>query len=460
MPSFKAHAALGIRGLRGCTISRLYFIENDLTDAEINRLCTMLLVDPVTELANWRPVDEPAVVSASIAKDTSKHTEKHVVEVTYRPGVTDISARELARGMAEIGIVGGEVVTGARYELEGEMDANEVRRLARQLLSNETVQHFSLEASHPPLRGRGRGERTGRTCNPERIDRRRVGCSQPSSSALARSPTRCVRSRNFMQQLGRAPTDVELETLAQTWSEHCVHKTFRAAIDFTWQECRWRQSSSKTQVDGLLKQYIRAATDAVRPSLGCTRPLSTMPASSPLMTTHDLAFKVETHNHPSALEPFGGANTGVGGVVRDILGRLRAPHCYHRCALLWPARLCHTSNLPSGILHPHRIADRASSPGLATMATSWACPRSTARFSMTKAIWAIRSSFVAALACCPTGSHPTAPQAGDHGRRLGGRTGRDGHPRRHLLLCRIDPRYQRNRPAARYRSATRSPKKG
>src|SRR5690606_28942559 len=135
-------AALGINGLRGCAITRLYFIENDLTESEINRLCTMLLVDPVTEQANWRSVDEPA----PHAESSPSH---HLVEVTYRPGVTDVPARELARGMAEIGIDGGEVVTGTRYTLEGDLDSAEVRRLARQLLSNDTVQHYSLEPVIP-----------------------------------------------------------------------------------------------------------------------------------------------------------------------------------------------------------------------------------------------------------------------------------------------------------------------
>ena len=99
-------AALGIDGLQNCTIAHLYFIEHDLTDAEIEHLCTMLLVDPVTEQARWRAVDAPA---------PSNEQGSHVVEVTYRPGVTDVAARELARGMAEIGINGGEDGAHAQY---------------------------------------------------------------------------------------------------------------------------------------------------------------------------------------------------------------------------------------------------------------------------------------------------------------------------------------------------------
>src|SRR5690554_5570985 len=78
-------AALGVDGLRGCTIARLYFIEHDLTEAEIKRLCTMLLVDPVTEQAHWRPIDAPV-------PQPEKRSGYHLVEVTYRPGVTDVPA--------------------------------------------------------------------------------------------------------------------------------------------------------------------------------------------------------------------------------------------------------------------------------------------------------------------------------------------------------------------------------
>ena len=134
-------ASLGISGLTGCTVSRLYFIERDLSSAEIDRLCTMLLVDPVTEQAAWRAVDAPVAASNT--------NNGYSVEVTYRPGVTDVAARELARGMAEIGLDGGEVVTGTRYVLEGDLNEATVRRMARQLLSNETVQHFSLEPVVP-----------------------------------------------------------------------------------------------------------------------------------------------------------------------------------------------------------------------------------------------------------------------------------------------------------------------
>ena len=125
--------------------------------------------------------------------------------------------------------------------------------------------------------------------------------------------------QHFYAELGRDPTDVELETLAQTWSEHCVHKTFKAQIDFTWLDAAGNVRQQET-IDGLIYQYIwprqpnQLQPDWLRSAFVDNAGIIAFDDN------YDLAFKVETHNHPSALEPFGGANTGVGGVVRDIIG--------------------------------------------------------------------------------------------------------------------------------------------
>ncbi len=113
--------------------------------------------------------------------------------------------------------------------------------------------------------------------------------------------------RHFAE-LGRDPTDCELETLAQTWSEHCSHKTLRGRIAF----------EGRT-IDNLLKQTIFRATH----ELGCDWLVSVFSDNAGVVRfddEHDVCFKVETHNHPSAIDPYGGANTGLGGVIRDALG--------------------------------------------------------------------------------------------------------------------------------------------
>ena len=118
-------------------------------------------------------------------------------------------------------------------------------------------------------------------------------------------------------ELGRDPTDVELETIAQTWSEHCSHKTLAGRIAY-------RDASGERRFENMLKETIFAATRTIREQLGdddwCVSVFKDNAGVVRFDDENNLAFKVETHNHPSALEPYGGANTGIGGVIRDILG--------------------------------------------------------------------------------------------------------------------------------------------
>ncbi|RYD32027.1 MAG: phosphoribosylformylglycinamidine synthase subunit PurL, partial [Verrucomicrobiaceae bacterium] len=121
--------------------------------------------------------------------------------------------------------------------------------------------------------------------------------------------------RAYYQEQGREPTDVELEVIAQTWSEHCKHRIFSARIQHT-------RDGKTEEIDGIFKTFIRKI------SLGI---MDSKPGFVLSAFTDNAGFieidpglaaclKVETHNHPSAIEPYAGANTGLGGVIRDILG--------------------------------------------------------------------------------------------------------------------------------------------
>lgn len=106
----------------------------------------------------------------------------------------------------------------------------------------------------------------------------------------------------------RNPTDVELQTIGQTWSEHCYHKTFKGTIIF-----------GKEKIRSLFKTYISRVTSELKPSW-CLSVFEDNAGIVDFERNFGIAVKVETHNHPSAVEPFGGAATGVGGVIRDVLG--------------------------------------------------------------------------------------------------------------------------------------------
>jgi phosphoribosylformylglycinamidine synthase II len=399
--------SLGVTNVDACGTVHLYFLEHDPGAEALKQLCAFLLADPVLEAATWSPQPAPAGV--------------HVVEVAPRPGVTDIAARELRRGMVEIGLPDCEVTTATRYELHGALGDADVHTLAERLLCNATIQHFSLGPIFPQFGATA--EASDRVESVPIRDAADVELQHISRTRLLSLDLDEMRTiQRFYREAGREPTDVELETLAQTWSEHCVHKTFRARIDFTHEDADG-QVKDRVDVDGLLKQYIRAATDAVYPAWLHSAFVDDAGIIA-FDETHDLAFKVETHNHPSALEPFGGANTGVGGVVRDILGVSARPIACTDVLCFGPQDFPH-DQLPDGILHPRRIAQGVVA-GVGDYGNKLGLPTVNGAVLYDEGYLGNPLVFCGCAGLLPRGTHPTAAQVGDLVVALGGRTGRDG----------------------------------
>ncbi|MBY0517465.1 MAG: hypothetical protein K2P81_11175 [Bacteriovoracaceae bacterium] len=134
--------------------------------------------------------------------------------------------------------------------------------------------------------------------------------------ALSLSELQLVR--DYFQIQNRKPSDVEMEIIAQTWSEHCKHKIFRAKIHFKDED-----SSTEHVIDSIFKTYIKSLTEEIRKERKIDWLISVFDDNAGLVRWDDrldMAIKVETHNSPSALDPYGGALTGILGVNRDILG--------------------------------------------------------------------------------------------------------------------------------------------
>jgi len=146
----------------------------------------------------------------------------------------------------------------------------------------------------------------------------------------------------FFQAKKRNPTDVELQTIGQTWSEHCYHKTFKGKIRFNGEE-----------IDSLFKTYIAKATSEIRQPW-CFSVFEDNAGIVEFDKDYGIAVKVETHNHPSAVEPFGGAATGVGGVIRDILGVWADPIACTDVLGFGPLDFDY-KKLPSGVKHPKYV---------------------------------------------------------------------------------------------------------
>ena len=391
-------AALGIEGLRSVGTSRLYWLAGELDGDDVDRIAGELLIDPIVELRGD---------GADAA---------HVVEVAWRAGVTDTVAETLVKGARVLGVALRAAATGTRYELHGELSDDEVREIARRLLANDVVQVFTLGAiDAPPLAGDAEADHTvARIPLRDADDDGLLAISQERRLALDLAEMRAIRA--WYVDEGREPTDVELEMLAQTWSEHCVHKTFRAGIDYTGPE-------GKVRVEGILKTYIRAATDAVaKPWVH-----SAFVDNAGIVAfddTFDLAIKVETHNHPSAIEPFGGANTGVGGCIRDVIGVSARPIANTDVLCFGPLDKA-IDDLPAGVLHPRRVADGVIH-GVEDYGNKMGIPTVNGAIVYHEGYTANPLVYVGCLGILPRGSHPTRARVGDLVVALGGRTGRDG----------------------------------
>ena len=153
----------------------------------------------------------------------------------------------------------------------------------------------------------------------------------------------------YFAKLERNPTDVELETIAQTWSEHCVHKTFKSLIEYT------EKGRETEMVDGMFKTYIQRATEEIGAEW-CVSVFTDNAGIIEFDDNYNIVFKVETHNHPSAIEPYGGAGTGIGGVIRDSLGTgLGAKPILNTDVFCFGLPDLSYDKLPKGALHPKRI---------------------------------------------------------------------------------------------------------
>jgi phosphoribosylformylglycinamidine synthase len=297
---------LGLEKVCAVQRSELYFVRGNIAPGELELLGRFLFSDPVTqrfEVQSVNDVDE---------LDTQS------VEIAYHVGVTDPVADEIVRSARELGVEGIDAaMTAQRYEFfcrsESKLSSAELETVARKILANPVVQRFAKGRLTPAF-----PQSVAGSINVDRIPIHTMSDAECSAldkerrSALDPEELRAIR--DYFKAEGRPCTDVEFEMIAQTWSEHCFHKTFKAIIDVEGSE----SGELPARVDNILKTYIKMATDTI----AAPWVVSAFKDNAGIIEfddDFDLSFKVETHNHPSAIEPFGGANTGVGGVIRDVM---------------------------------------------------------------------------------------------------------------------------------------------
>ncbi|MEW5847338.1 MAG: phosphoribosylformylglycinamidine synthase subunit PurL [Myxococcota bacterium] len=400
-----AHA-LGFTGITQVECADLYFLEGALTSQDQQRLARELLSDPVAQRAEWR-----------MGKAAASGAGVHLVETALRPGVTDPVAEQIIRSSRMLGIASVTAAsTGQRFVLRGAIDEKQLQRLTRALLANPVIQRWSFGEIDPvfphPAEASGKVETIPVR---ELSDDGLLALSKQRRAALDLAEMKAIQG--FYRSVGRDPTDVELETIAQTWSEHCVHKTFRARISVTGPD------GASSEVDGLLRTFIRAPTEKI----AAPWVRSAFVDNAGIIDFDDeneVSFKVETHNHPSAIEPFGGANTGVGGVIRDVLGVSAKPIAATDVLCFGPQETP-PQGLPEGVLHPRRIQSGVVA-GVQDYGNKIGIPTVNGAILYDEGYTSNPLVYCGCVGIAPKGSHPRQPQKGDRVIVLGGRTGRDG----------------------------------
>lgn len=251
------------------------------------------------------------------------------LEIGFLPGVTDNvghTAEELLK------LSGGEndneCFSSRLYIIKGDAAQNDVEELAAHL-SNSLIQRATIKSYDQFIKDGGMGavvpkvslHNAGAAADKVDLDVTdaeleelgKAGIKNPDGSrrgplGLSLHYLRAIKE--YFAEEGRQPTDIEIETLAQTWSEHCKHTIFASPIDDI--------------KDGLYKHYIKRATKEIREERGeddiCVSVFSDNAGGIIFDENWLITDKVETHNSPSALDPFGGSITGIVGVNRDCLG--------------------------------------------------------------------------------------------------------------------------------------------
>lgn len=349
---------------------RVDVVDVVLTDLALERpLAERLFSDPVVQFVADRPAAELQVFAGW----------DWLVEIAYRPGVTDtlaITARQALDIAGESGASAAVVQTSRLFVVRANDAERDEVELAFKPFWNPLVQSaifFSRAdwdggARPPELYPEVRlAERT----EPERFDVASMGdgeldrLSTSRLLALSLPEMRAIRDYYRDQRtvelrdrrgLSAQATDVELEMIAQTWSEHCKHKIFNAEIEYSESAAGGSGISTQT-IRSLFKTYIKSTTDELKP----TRPdLKSVFTDNAGVFEFDegtaVCVKAETHNSPSALDPYGGAITGIVGVNRDILGTgMGAQPLFNTDVLCFAPPSTPETEVPAGLIPPKEL---------------------------------------------------------------------------------------------------------
>jgi phosphoribosylformylglycinamidine synthase subunit PurSL len=441
-------AQTAFAGLSHLGVSRVYLIESELDSAGIGRITSELLTDPV---------NQTAILGASPSTDHNV-----VIEVHYQPGVMDPVAQSTQDAIAEMLSLPGskvQVRTGFRYDLHfagadyAKAAQEHARAFAQRFLANTVIQHIYEKPFSPDRFPQG-GDYQLKITSVPFVDLDTDGLIKMSREAhLFLSLDEMQAIQNYYRRLSegssggkREPRDIELETLAQTWSEHCVHKTLKATVRYTEptpgisipsalgpllkdRPGHELNADGSVTINNLLKSTVAAATFKLMKDEPAIKEwcISVFKDNSGIVKFDDedaVCIKVETHNHPSAIEPYGGAATGIGGCIRDVMGTGLGARPIANTNVFCTA-FPDTSNLPQGVIHPKRVLQQVVA-GVRDYGNRMGIPTINGAVAFHPDYLANPLVFAGCIGLIPLDKCFGASKPGDRIIAVGGRTGRDG----------------------------------
>lgn len=331
----------------------VFTIDSELTGEDLNNLGSSLFADPVIQEFS---------IDSSHARDFD-----WLIEVGFRPGVTDNVGRTSKEAVQDIlkKPVDG-VYTSRQYLIKGNLEREDAESITRKFLANKLIERWDIrktsdfasgiEATMPKVDLKH--DPSVKEIDLNVPDNELTRISKQGILALTLEEMKTirdyyrddkVRKERKALGLGENPTDVELEALAQTWSEHCKHKTFNALIQY-------RDGPKEETIDSLFKTYIQGSTKEISKERDWLVSVFTDNAGVIRFNSDwNMVMKVETHNSPSALDPYGGALTGIVGVNRDPMGTGIGSRLVANTNVFCFASPFHDKGIPERLMHPKRV---------------------------------------------------------------------------------------------------------
>ncbi|HON90023.1 MAG TPA: phosphoribosylformylglycinamidine synthase subunit PurL [Sedimentisphaerales bacterium] len=398
---------LGITTVQLVQSARVFLIEADFDQAFAERVARELLADPVCEQYYIGRSGPPV----GLAKAT-------LIEVHLKSGVTDPVAESVMTAIEDMGVSPAGVRTARKYILLGEIKSNQIDTIARKILANDVIEEvvigdqaeppsphlkpYQLNLVHWPIRDLD-------DASLEKLSKERD---------LFLNLVEMKTIQEYFRRLGREPTDIELESLAQTWSEHCVHKTLKSQVEMNLE-------GRLIHFDNLLKETVFKATQELAKPW-CISVFADNAGVIEFDEQSAVCFKVETHNHPSALDPYGGAATGIGGVIRDPMGTgLGARPIANTDVFCFGRPDKKLDEVPKGVLHPRRIM-RGVVSGVRDYGNRMGIPTVNGAIYFDDRYMANPLVYCGNLGVMDKSKAFKHPQSGNLIVVVGGRTGRDG----------------------------------